>query len=43
MRTVEFRHLLDYNNALRVKFASEHGQIVRFSMQLECLFTKDNK
>jgi hypothetical protein len=30
MRTVEFRRLLDYDNALRVTFESERGQIVRF-------------
>ena len=38
MRTVEFRRLLDNENALRVMFESERGQITRFVVQLECLF-----
>src|SRR3972149_3800365 len=38
MRTVEFRRLLDYENALRVMFESERGQIIRFVVQLECQF-----
>lgn len=41
MRTVEFRRLLDYDNALRVTFESERGQIVRFVVQLECQFMED--
>jgi len=41
MRTVAFRHLLDNDNALRVSFVTEHGQIVSFIVQLECRF-KDN-
>jgi hypothetical protein len=38
MRTVEFRRLLDFDNALRVMFETERGQILRFVVQLECLF-----
>jgi len=38
MRTVEFRRLLDNDNALRVMFETDHGQIVRFVVQLECIF-----
>jgi len=41
MRRVEFRRLLDYENALRVQFESERGQIIRFVVQLECQFTDD--
>lgn len=41
MRTVEFRRLLESNNALRVLFDTEHGQIVRFAVQLECQFGDD--
>lgn len=43
MRAVEFRRLLDYDNALRVMFESDHGQIVRFVVQLECLFAEDSE
>jgi len=43
MRTVEFRHLLDYDNALRVTFESERGRIIRFVVQLECLFVEDGE
>ncbi len=43
MRTVEFRRLLDYDNALRVIFESEHGQILRFVVQLECLVADDSE
>jgi hypothetical protein len=32
---------LDYDNALRVQFESERGQIVRFIVQLECQFAED--
>jgi hypothetical protein len=38
MRTVEFRRLLDAENALRVRFELEHGEIVMFVVQLECCF-----
>lgn len=43
MRTVEFRRLLDNDNALRVMFESERGQIVRFVVQLECIFEEDGE
>ena len=43
MRTVKFRHLLDYDDALRVMFEFEHGQILRFVVQLECLFADDSE
>ena len=38
MRTVEFRHLLDEQSALRVRFVSDRGQVVEFVVQLECVF-----
>ncbi len=38
MRTVEFRKLLDSQNALRVRFQLRQGRIVVFMVQLECLF-----
>ena len=38
MRTITFRNLLDENNALRVSFDLEHGEVVRFVVQLEGLF-----
>ena len=41
MRTVEFRRLLDYDNALRVLFETERGQILRFVVQLECQFVEE--
>ena len=40
MRTVEFRRFLDYDNAVRVKFESELGRIIRFVVQLECQFVE---
>ncbi len=38
MRHVEFRRLFDTDNALRVRFDLEHGQVLSFVVQLECLF-----
>ena len=38
MRKVEFRTLLDDDNALRVRFESEQGKILRFVVQFECRF-----
>ena len=38
MRTVEFRRLLDDNNALRIRFELERGQVLKFVVQLECYF-----
>ena len=43
MRTVEFHRLLDYDNALRVRFETERGQILRFVVQLECQFVEDGE
>jgi len=43
MRTVEFRRLLDYDNALRVLFESERGQVIRFMVQLECQIEKEGE
>ena len=41
MRVVEFRCYLDDSNALRVRFELEHGQVVEFSVQLECRWGED--
>ena len=38
MRVVEFRSLLDAENALRVWFEVDSGEVQRFRVQLECLF-----
>lgn len=38
MRTVEFHRFLNDDNALRVRFELEHGQILKFVVQLECRF-----
>lgn len=38
MRTVEFRRLFDDKNAARVQFDLERNQVLRFVVQLECLF-----
>lgn len=38
MRNVEFHRHLDDDNALRVRFSIEHGQVVEFVIQLECRF-----
>lgn len=35
---MEFRRLLDDENALRVRFGLESGQVVEFVVQLECIF-----
>ena len=43
MRTVEFRRLLDNDSALRVAFETDHGQIIRFVVQLECVFAEDGE
>lgn len=42
MRTVEFRRLLDEENALRVRFELEKGNILKFVVQLECSFDGKN-
>ena len=38
MRTVEFRRILDDENALRIRFDLESGNVVMFVVQLECKF-----
>lgn len=43
MRQVEFRRLLDEFNALRVWFEIEHGLVIGFVVQLECLFEEHNR
>jgi len=37
LRTVEFRRLLDNQNAARVRFDVERGRVLGFLVQLECL------
>ena len=39
MRHIEFRRLFDNDNALRVHFDVEHGEVLVFVVQLECLFS----
>jgi hypothetical protein len=39
MRQIEFRRLFDNDNALRVRFDVEHGEVLSFVVQLECLFS----
>ena len=41
MRRVEFRRLLDDDNALRARFELERGRIIKFMVQLECRFGDD--
>jgi len=38
MRLVEFHRFLNDNNALRVRFEVESGQVLKFVVQLECHF-----
>ena len=38
MRNVEFRKLLDEDNALRVRFEVDKGRVCQFVVQLECMF-----
>ncbi len=38
MRLVEFYRFLNDNNALRVRFEVEDGQVLKFVVQLECRF-----
>jgi len=38
VRNVEFRRLLDGDNALRVRFELERGRVLKFVVQLECYF-----
>lgn len=41
MRLVEFHRFLNDNNALRVRFEVERGQVLKFVVQLECRFGGD--
>ncbi len=36
MRTVEYRRLLDDQNAVRIRFELEQNRVLRFVVQLEC-------
>lgn len=40
MRHIEFRHLLNEHNALRVRFELEQGKVIKFIAQLECRFNE---
>lgn len=42
MRKVEFHRLLDEENALRVHFDIEHGQVLKFVIQLESRFARQD-
>ena len=41
MRKVEFRRILDSENALRVRFELDKGEVVNFVVQLECSFNNE--
>jgi len=41
VRIVEFHRFLNDNNALRVRFEVERGQVLKFVVQLECHFGDD--
>jgi hypothetical protein len=41
MKTVEFRRMLDDDNALRVRFEVDSGEVMLFVVQLECKFEGD--
>jgi hypothetical protein len=43
MREVQFYHLLDEDNALRVRFELDYGQVLKFVVQLESRFARDEK
>ncbi len=38
MRIVEYMKLLNPGNSVRIRFDTDHGQILRFTVQLECHF-----
>ena len=40
MRLVEFHRYLDDDNALRVAFELEHGQVIKFLVQLDVVSPK---
>ena len=43
MRQVEFHRRLNDENALRVRFGVDRGQVVEFVVQLECRFVGSEK
>lgn len=38
MRTVEYVNLLNPENRVRIRFDTEHGQVLKFVVQLECRY-----
>lgn len=38
MRSIEFHRILDAENMLRVRFDTERGHVLRFTVQLESRF-----
>ena len=38
MRTVEYVKLLNPENRVRIRFDTDQGQVLRFTVQLECRF-----
>jgi len=40
MRVVEYERYLDTENRLRVWFELEHGQVLKFMVQLECYLNR---
>jgi hypothetical protein len=38
VRTIEFERLLDVDNILRVQFELDGGEVLKFTVQLECCF-----
>ena len=41
MRQVEFQRYLDSDNILRARFELERGEVLKFTVQLECRFDDD--
>lgn len=41
MREIEFQRYWDVNNILRVRFELERGVVLKFAVQLECLFNDE--
>ena len=38
MRQIAFNNIFDEDNIVRIRFETEHGQILSFVVQLECFF-----
>jgi hypothetical protein len=38
VRTVEYVNLLNPENRVRIRFDTEHGQVLKFVVQLECWY-----